>query len=314
MNISFSHGIYQSNENFLQIIDNQIVLVNSPTQFQCCFRHGQNIFFYKCSEDTSIANVSDLHNDTLYYIFMLLDVKTSNAYFDILTEDFIIGDEFPDDAVLFFNTKYNIMYKKINASWAEVICIRLGTYLNNNIILQTIGSQINENYSTGEYVIAGQILKDEVGPISKNIECYTLNSNFFTTIDNIDDLNDYANHVARNYRVYNFTAGEFLPKYRAVKFNTNGELILCSSDNYDEQALFITLNVATPGSICNVIREGIISDDSLFLEFANNASIYMGVDGELTTALNLVRNSVQELGKLINNNTVLIKIQKNIIN
>lgn len=202
MNITFSHGIYEANDNFLDIVDNEIVLVNAPVQFQCCFRHGQNIYFYKCSQNMDIMNTSYLDNDVLYYIFMFLDVKTSSPYFEILTNDFIISDVFPEDVDMFFHEKYKVMYKKVNDSWQEVICLRLGTYFNNTINQQTVGSQIYEDFTTGEYINVGQILKDGTGPIFKNIECYTLNSNFLTSVDTINYKSDYPNYIILIDRIY----------------------------------------------------------------------------------------------------------------
>jgi hypothetical protein len=245
-----------------------------------------------------------------------LDLVTAQRTFGYTKVAPSFGSSFPTSPTInehFFNTEAMKMYYFNGQGWVECIRVFAGYVQKNKVVTLSLGTQVNVNSPNS----IGEILFDVNGnPLKRFVNDGSFV--FLTSVDVIQPSNTNFESIKVNQLNISGKATENIPAYYCVipkgRDNLGNTLIAKASffNITDGEAFAVTNLQMNPNDVRQLVTRGYLQNPSWYWNVPPHTKLYVGGDGEIATYVSNAF-STQEIGYVVNLNTIFINIQPQVI-
>ena len=314
MIVNFRHGVVSGALNasnlpsYLQIAGTNVGINATNTPLVLTIAHLDSNYLVSVEQTVTAAWVG-INATTTTYLYVDIDLTTATITYGSTAVAPIQQSSRPATAVNdqhWFDTLNTTMRVRTNGVWVEKARLFIGSVSGSTFTYQPFGSQINV---TGSEYPAGKIAFDLSGkPISKS------SGEFFTTEDSFHVNGTISAPNAFGTRLQVVTAAEAITPYSVVRYNAFDSVRLARYEDTDNTSMGIAMNGANAGERLSILPNGIVKNAAWNFP-AVNASVYVDVNGLITTADPVLANSGRghqpPVGRVIATDTIVFNPMQN---
>lgn len=314
MKLEFRQGLVQlqSVPPFLSLSGGNVDLNSSVTDNIATFAHGKNNYLFIEPSDVVGAWTGPFNASGTSWLYWDIDIETGIRTFGWTNVDPSgYGDALPSSPVLdehFFFTRENKLKVWDGTAWRTKLRVFAGEVLGNaTVIPYTVGTQI----ANTDLVYAGEILYDEAGLALKEFD--PLNRGpFIHTESRLKAQNTPLNQYEQATTEYPHIPDTPIAAWRCVSIVEGTSTTLSSYKLPERPCVGISITDTHAGEFGRYATEGILTSDAWNFGSVPNTPIWVGINGEVTTVVPS-ESSLQRLGYVISENSILLDIQELIL-
>lgn len=281
----------------IQIVDGVLILY---INIYATLSHGKANYLVRleAGEYDLNTNLSD------FYVYLEVDTLTAKKQLKLTETDVtVFGENFPSSyptGKLYYNLDNDKSYIKTFSGWVENIRINL-CKVSNGVIEKTY-TGLSQAYSGTHKHKAGEIQLDEN---KKPLKVETQDGFRFVTDADTDllDLQDIKSSSLENVSAESVAVVNIQKHDLLIRTSDYG-IIKGTNISENNPIIAIALNDAQVGEECFIKEQGFIRDRSWRWADPPNTKLFCDSNGRLTTVVDWNANSVQEVGYIVDVDTI----------